>query len=528
MTSHAEDPLTQDRSRSSAPPADVPAPPPHGEASERALTPAGGSGPQPPRAVDRLPGWLWLALGTTATLLTGPRWGVALLAWVAMVPYLLYARTARTWRSWLALLAVLLLAYPLQLLQIITPPIPAALAIPFGVPAAVGAFVMLGYVELVRRRAGELTALAGFAALVAVLDWAGYGLSPLGAWSTTANSQVEQLGLLQLASVAGLWGIGLAMAWVNATVAYLIAAPRPVRRAPALVAALGMLAVLLAGALRVERAVGGKALTVAAVVTDLGLSEGLPADAALAANTEVLFERTRVAAARGARLVVWNEAATLVAPEEEERLLARARAQARALRIDLVLAYAVIVSTSPLALDNQYALVTSEGEVAHRYRKHHPVPGEPSLRGTAPIEVITRPYGKIAGAICYDYDFPVLARQHAQLDADLVVVPASDWRGIDPVHTLMARVRAIEGGFSVLRATRWATSAAFDPHGQIRGWMSVTEDNDRIMIASVPIGRIRTVYAAIGDAPVALAGLGVLVALGLALRRGGRAASPAR
>ncbi|MEZ4360031.1 MAG: nitrilase-related carbon-nitrogen hydrolase [Kofleriaceae bacterium] len=472
-----------------------------------------------PRDVERLPAWRWLALGAAATLLTGPRWGIALLAWVAMVPYLLYARRARTWRAWLALLATLLVAYPLQLLQIITPPIPAALAVPFGLPAALGAFATLAYVELVRRRAGELPALAGFAALVATLDWVGYGASPLGAWSTTANSQVEQLGLLQLASVTGLWGIGLAIAWVNATLAYLIAAPRPVRRAPAVVAAVGLLAVLLAGALRVERAVGGTAVTVAAVVTDLGLSDGLPDDDALAANTDVLFERTRVAAARGARLVVWNEAATLVAPAAEEPLLARARAQARALGIDLVLAYAVIVSASPLSLDNQYALVTSEGDIAHRYRKHHPVPGEPSLRGTAPIEVITRPYGRLAGAICYDYDFPSLARQHALQRADLVFVPASDWRGIDPVHTLMTRVRAIEGGFSVVRATRWAASAAFDPHGQIRGWMSVTEQNDRIMIATVPIGRIPTVYRAIGDAPVALTALVALAALGLVARR---------
>lgn len=66
------------------------------------------------------------------------------------------------------------------------------------------------------------------------------------------------------------------------------------------------------------------------------------------------------------------------------------------------------------------------------YQKHHPVPGEPSIRGTEPLRVLARPYGRVGGAICYDYDFPALAREHARLGADLVVVPSSDWRGIDP------------------------------------------------------------------------------------------------
>jgi apolipoprotein N-acyltransferase len=40
----------------------------------------------------------------------------------------------------------------------------------------------------------------------------------------------------------------------------------------------------------------------------------------------------------------------------------------------------------------------------------------------------------------------------------------------------MARVRAIEGGFTPLRAVRWAPSAAFDAHGRVRAWMKSTGD----------------------------------------------------
>jgi len=82
-----------------------------------------------------------------------------------------------------------------------------------------------------------------------------------------------------------------------------------------------------------------------------------------------------------------------------------------------------------------------------------PVPGEPSIRGEGPLRILDRPYGKVGGAICYDYDFPAIAREHARGGADLVVVPSSDWRGIDPVHTFMARVRAVYSTKPIVKAT---------------------------------------------------------------------------
>src|SRR5205807_1254885 len=93
--------------------------------------------------IARTPPAIWLALGAIATLLVGPRWGIAPLAWVAPVPYLLFARRVRTWRGWLALFATLVVAYPLQLLTIITAPIPPAAAFAFGAPVAFGAFVAI-------------------------------------------------------------------------------------------------------------------------------------------------------------------------------------------------------------------------------------------------------------------------------------------------------------------------------------------------------------------------------------------------
>lgn len=68
----------------------------------------------------------------------------------------------------------------------------------------------------------------------------------------------------------------------------------------------------------------------------------------------------------------------------------------------------------------------------------------------------------------------------------------------------MARVRAIDGGFSLVRSVRWAASGAFDAYGRTHAWMPTTQP-DFVMMATVPVGREPTLYAAAGNWAVVLA-----------------------
>jgi len=279
-----------------------------------------------------------------------------------------------------------------------------------------------------------------------------------------------------------------------------------------------LLASLTWATFRLTHSQGGE-LLVGAVTTDVGITgSGLPSAAVVSKNTADLFDRSAEAANRGAKLVVWPEGATFVSRTEEPLLIQRAQDFSREHRVDLVLAYAVVLSDAPRFFDNKLEFIDSDGTVAATYRKHHPVPGEPVMKGTEELQVVQRPYGRVGFAICYDYDFPAMARQHARLGANLVVVPSSDWRGIDPVHTEMARVRGIEGGFSVVRAVRWSTSAAFDAYGRVRGLLPAQEDS-KVLVANVPLERVPTVYARVGDAPAALLVVFLAGLLALALRR---------
>ena len=60
-------------------------------------------------------------------------------------------------------------------------------------------------------------------------------------------------------------------------------------------------------------------------------------------------------------------------------------------------------------------------------------------------------------------------------------------------------VRAIEGGYSLLRPVRGATSFAFDSFGRVRASLNYFEKNDRILMASLPTRKVWTLYSVVGD-----------------------------
>ncbi|NLY93501.1 MAG: hypothetical protein GXY23_05685 [Myxococcales bacterium] len=474
----------------------------------------------PSRApADVVPSLALLMAGAMLTAGYANRWGAPLFGWIAPVPFLLYARRVQG-RGWWALFAAVTAGSLAQTVKVVTDPISPLVILPFGLTAALGTFVAIGVWRVIFRRRGEVAALYAFPAATALKEWALLEHTELGMWGTYAAGQVDSLELLQLASLAGVPGIGFLMAWVGSAIALVLGAPGAMRyRAHVAAAAVALLAANLWGGVRVHTVSRGPTVAVGAVTTSLGLTaSGLPSAAELAENEDALFRRTELAAERGARVVVWNEAATLVPPAEEARLVDRGREHARRLGVDLVLAYGTIESESPLLLGNRYAWISSEGEVLETYEKHHPVPGEPSIRGDAPLRALDRPWGRSAGAICYDYDFPAMAREHARLGVGLVAVPASDWLGIDPYHTQFTRIRAIEGGFSVVRPVRDATSAAYDPYGRLRGAMSAWEDGEHVMVAAVPVERVETVYAGVGDWPLVV--LCVVILAGCVSHRG--------
>ena len=96
-------------------------------------------------------------------------------------------------------------------------------------------------------------------------------------------------------------------------------------------------------------------------------------------------------------------------------------------------------------------------------------------------------------------DFTNLIQQAGGAGVDIMMVPASDWRAIDPLHAVMASFRAIENGFSMVRQTDKGLSLAVDHLGRVISSMDYFTTKDQHMTAQVPMKGARTVYALLGD-----------------------------
>jgi apolipoprotein N-acyltransferase len=460
-----------------------------------------------------------LLTGFLLTLLSDMRGSAGVFGWFMPIPFLLYAALYRGGKNRLWLLLVLVAASILTLAKTTSDPLLMSVAFSVMSGTVTGIRFFLAYVlwECIRRWAGNIAGIVAFPIVVVSLEYLQAFYTPLGDWGALANTQVSNLPLLQTAALFGFLCISALMAWAAALVASILL-NRGVSGMKTQVAVFIAVFVVLNvyGDLRLDYVPAGKYVRAAAVGTDYTFTGTLPnpADLLVARATDKLIADVAMAARQGAAIVVWAEASTIMTQSGEKQLLDRLTELAKRDRIAIVAAYAVqLPKGGRYHLENTFTWITDTGEIAETYRKHHPVPGEGSVPGQAPLKLIPTAFGEVGGAICYDFDFPQLALTYARLGADLIVLPGLDWRGMLRRHTLMARVRAIEGGFPVLRPADGATSMAFDGRGQILAALLNFGNNDRVMLAYMPVGRTPTLYSRIGPviAYVALLALAALL-----------------
>ncbi len=431
--------------------------------------------------------------------LVGMRYNVAILAWLMFVPLLLLIRDTKGFKSWLFIFGLFQLAYFLQIAKIITDPMPIVMALLFSAPIALGSFILILLYEKVRIRSSEIVGIFFFASLATISEWISFSSSPLGSWGAMTYTQLGNLPFLQISS---LFGITLGSFFIylsSAFIASFIASKEKKELfKPALASVLVYLGFYIYGVVRLEHTQASSTIQVAAIVSDMQITpKGIPDDKYLEEGTNTLLNNTQIAIDKGAKIVAWNEGATIIKKEKEKNFIERVKKLSLENSVDLVIAYIVPID-GIRKFENKY-LYIQQGEIQDEYFKYHPVPGEPAIKGEKIAKVQTMNSTKISGAICYDFDFPPLARALSQQDIDIAVVPSSDWKGIDHIHGQMASVRAIEGGFSLIRPVRASTSYAFDAYGRVRASMDYFEDNSRIMMATLPTKRVETLYSQVGD-----------------------------
>ena len=507
---------------------------------------------------NRLPtarlAWLWLIIGATLIAFASLQPSLPLAAWLAPVFLLRFVRTRRA-RVGLSLVA---LAQCVALgINWYFGTAPTAFLAISGV--IVGLLYTCGYAvdRLLAPRLRGLAQVLVFPLAMTSVDWLGSRLAGIltpfllpslfgaaATWDSPGYTQTGNLLLLQIVALTGMWGLTFLMTFFASTVNALWENNFSWRPARASLIGVGavLAAVLLWGGARlaffqpaqptVRVAAIASRDDLFATISDVNpgdLMPGTPTQRAsigvsFAPIAEDLFARTVKEARAGARIITWGETGAPMLEEDMAALIERAGVVAHEEQIYLQIGVIVFRNTDHYPfMENRAILFDPTGTLVWDYHKANPTPGENMMVAAGPrvLPTVDTPYGRLATLICYDADFPDLARQAGKAGVDILLAPYKDWESVSVQHAQMATFRAIENGVWLVRPSLSGTSTIVDPQGRVLAQVSAFGSDEPTVVATIATQGTPTPYAQFGDvfAYLCLVALTMLAGLAIAQRR---------
>ena len=440
------------------------------------------------------------------------------LAWLAPVPLLAFLPELRPLRATaLAFIASVLAALNLVIAY---PRLPGSVLASVLFAIAIQTTLVLLAWRMVARRGGPVATVVSYPVLLVAMEYLVSRTSPHGTFGSLGYSQADVLPVIQLASVAGVFGVSFLVALVGAALAVAWRRRRePAVRNLALVSGLLPLAAsLLFGVIRLRQPAGRHEIRIGLLANDARVGLFGTTDSSLALTLiRSYVQRAGELAAHGAEIVVLPEkfvGVTTAYDSAARRILADAARQHH-----VTLVAGLNLQGDPES--RNLALVYGpDGREAVEYDKRHPVPGlEEGYRLGREPGLLPDSTGTIGVAICKDMDFVPLGREYAAASAGLLLVPAWDFTTDRWIHSRMAVVRGIEGGFAVARTAAQGLLTLSDAYGRIVAEIP-SSDSAAFLSASLQRGWGGTAFSRGGDwfAWLCMAGAVVLVAGALAGR----------
>jgi apolipoprotein N-acyltransferase len=356
-------------------------------------------------------------------------------------------------------------------------------------------------------------------------------------WGLLGHSQYRVLPLIQVASLAGAYGVSFLIVMVNAFVAECVLAARRPRSARygELLAGASVTAVLLGlslafGAASIPRSPSGPGVTIVLVQGNIPQAERWVPD--LRARNLVRHLQLSKEAARAGEtdLIVWPETSVQGSLTEDLWAFRALAALARETRAYLLVGSATRPKFGPAEVrrnnrSNSAFLISPAGRLAGRYDKIRLLPfGEylpyadrlpwpAGLASAAGNFVPGRDYTllgldgtQFGVAICWETIFPDTVRTFVERGAAFVVNIGNEaWFGESaaPYQFLAMNVfRAVENHIAIARASNTGVSALINPDGRIID--RVQSGGKDIFVAGALTGRVpttreRTFYTRYGD-----------------------------
>ena len=478
--------------------------------------------------------FVWLVIGT----LLGLIWRVPLAWWLTPIFLLRFTRTQKVWRGFLLVWLASFLASIPALYTILGAMMPSPLPV-FLVTTAITALMSGGIPYLVDRlltpRLKGFSATLVFPLIVTAVDYLSAKANPLGSIGGLAYFQYNNLALLQILSITGMWGVVFLVSWLGPVVNFAWErgfAWKEIRRAAFVYGAV-MATVLLYGGIRLAYApeatdtVRVHGFTAVDVRNELLpetheiIQEDWQAFRQRSAEVQDLYlEGTSREADAGAQIVHWPEMAVFVAEEDEADFIAQAGQITLDKGIYLVMAYA-LEHQDGSPFNNRLLIVGPTGDVVLEHDKYGGATLDGAEPGSGILQTVETPFGVLSGIICNDTNHEEMVAQAGKNGTDILFSPSMEYQAIDPIHAHMAMYRAIENGVTLVRQADNGLSIAVDPFGRVVATMDHFNNVERVMVAQVPILSTRTLYPFVGDsfAWLAIAGLAALAVVAILPQR---------
>jgi len=343
-----------------------------------------------------------------------------------------------------------------------------------------------------------------FPSVYVILDYITILTNPSGSYGTLVHTQ-SSLPLLQLVSIAGIWGVIFLITWTASIANWLW--DNYFEKSKIYIAfwvfVIPFLSIIIWGQYRLSHTIDSPTVRIASInSTKAEYQHRMTTnyDTLVEKANEGFLRNCEIAAASGAKIVFGRETIISLPNDKENDFIEKVKTIAIRDSIYIGIPINVIPEeNSNENPENKITWISPTGETLFTYHKAKPTyPGECDY-GDGIIKYFDSPYGRIGSAICFDMDFPSLISQTGKMDIDIMLVPGSDWQEISPYHTFVASVRGIEHGFNMVRSTFKGLSASFNYKGKLLSSNDFFTTNEVILYSDVPVKGQKTIYSVLGD-----------------------------
>ena len=448
--------------------------------------------------------YVWYVTAVVFMMFANGKYIVPVAIWLGLVFSLRFTRERKPAAGYIIMVFTIALIYIFQWYD-------AWKVLPFFylLPITVGVFGALPFLIdrlLLKRYQGFLSVFVFPLVWTAGEFFNSFGVS--ASLGSLAYTQYGNLPLMQLVSITGLWGITFLITWFAAVVNYSWERQfewQKIYRVVGVYVCVFALIMIYGGTRLVFQNQKPGTVRIASVVVPgmlAGFFEAIETKVvpSFDKSVQALTSYTNEAVKTGAEIILFHEYAFLIDANHEKAFTELAGELAKKENIHLFLSLGVF---GPSHGENKVLYFKPSGETGFEYLKFKPVMSVETpyiTSGSQTGPTIDTPFGKIATVICADLSYNHYIKSVGENGAGLLLGPSNEWKELVPWDTYMAVFRAIENGFSMVRANgEEGISIAVDPLGQTLSSMNSLVTNKRIMISDVPVKRVATLYSIVGE-----------------------------